>query len=66
MDVNGQFQAPATLPLEKETLISINKRLDGIQSQFGYSGACATKQTPVVQPAASHYTNWSIAAYTIQ
>jgi hypothetical protein len=38
MEVSGQLHGPATLPLEKEPQVPLDRRLGGPQSQFGRCG----------------------------
>jgi hypothetical protein len=62
MEVSGQFHAPASLPPRKETLVSLDRRLDGLQSRSGRGGEEKNSQLlpelerPIIQPVAQRYT----------
>jgi hypothetical protein len=63
MEVSGQLHAQAALPPGKESLVPIgwDGRLGGSQSSSGRGGE-ETKfsRTPIVQPLAQSYTDWTI------
>jgi hypothetical protein len=57
MEVKGQLHSPVTLHLKKETLVPLDRRLGGSQSQSDHDGkeenpTPACSQTLVVQPIA--------------
>jgi hypothetical protein len=67
MEVCGQLQLPATLPLEKQAPYPLDKRLDGSQSRSGHyeekSLTLAKSRTLIVRPSspyASCYTDRAI------
>jgi hypothetical protein len=71
MEVSGQLQAPAALPLGKNPWYPLDRRLDGPQSRSGRGGEEKkipsprwelNPRTPIVQPIAQRYTDWVITA----
>jgi hypothetical protein len=48
MEVSGQLHPPATLPLEKELLVPLDRKLGGPQSQFS---GCSHEERKVLAPA---------------
>jgi hypothetical protein len=70
LEVSGQLHAPAALPLGKSPRYPFYRRLGGPQSWSGWYGEVnifdpTGTRTPaplVVQPVASHYTDWAIPA----
>jgi hypothetical protein len=62
MEVSGQLHILGTLPLGKESLVPIVRRLGGPQSRYVHSGEEKNSQPllvlkpPIIQPIAQHYT----------
>jgi hypothetical protein len=64
--VSGQLHAPAALLPRKEPPVPLDRRLGGPQSRSGRRGEEKIfeldSDPSVVQPVASRYTDWDIAA----
>jgi hypothetical protein len=68
MEVSGQLHAPAALPPGKEPLVPI-----GWEAWAGLGAVVKRKipsprresnpRTPIVQPVAQRYTDWTITAF---
>jgi hypothetical protein len=68
MEVSGQFNARVALLPEKEPSVPLDRKLSGPQSRSGRGDeekkflASVGNWTSLVQPVASHYTDWAISA----
>jgi hypothetical protein len=71
MEVSGRLHIPATLPPGKEPWYPLDRRLGGPQNRsaqheeeknFAPTGTRTPNPRSFIQPAASCYTDWAIAA----
>jgi hypothetical protein len=75
MEVSGQLPAPTTLPPGKEPPVSIGEEAGWApetvwtrwwREKFPAPHRESNPRTPIVQPVAQRYTDWAIAALTVQ
>jgi hypothetical protein len=70
--VSGQFHAPAALPAERAPgthfiggWVDPRAGLDDMEKWTLFTLPGLELQPPVVQPVASRYTDWAIAAHSV-